>query len=201
MALKGKIKISSVNNLSDARYVAGMGVEFMGFNIDPEMSNPLSPTDFAAITGWVSGVQLVGQVEWVDANALHKLREQYEIDLVEVTNPASSDFNDLSLPYAISTGPSTIGELQQILQRFSGAQYYLVNTASFQNPWQDQLASLLSQYPILVGGSLDQQQAIKWLDQGAMGIELEGGDEIKPGYKDFDDLADILEALEVDEAY
>ena len=31
------------------------------------------------------------------------------------------------------------------------------------------------------------------------GIALAGGEEIKPGLKDFDELADILEALETEE--
>ncbi len=31
------------------------------------------------------------------------------------------------------------------------------------------------------------------------GIALEGGEEIKPGLKDFDELADILEELEVED--
>ena len=31
------------------------------------------------------------------------------------------------------------------------------------------------------------------------GISLKGGEEIRPGYKDFDELADILEALEIED--
>lgn len=34
MALKTFVKISGVNNLSDARYCAGMGVNQLGFNIE-----------------------------------------------------------------------------------------------------------------------------------------------------------------------
>jgi phosphoribosylanthranilate isomerase len=34
MALKTLVKASEVNNLSDARYCAGMGVEMLGFCLD-----------------------------------------------------------------------------------------------------------------------------------------------------------------------
>ena len=32
--LKTLIKVSNINNLSDARYCAGMGVEMLGFSMD-----------------------------------------------------------------------------------------------------------------------------------------------------------------------
>ena len=32
--LKTIVKVSEVNNLSDARYCAGMGVEYIGFSMD-----------------------------------------------------------------------------------------------------------------------------------------------------------------------
>ena len=34
MGLKTLVKVSEVNNLSDARYCAGMGVEMIGFSLD-----------------------------------------------------------------------------------------------------------------------------------------------------------------------
>jgi len=36
-------------------------------------------------------------------------------------------------------------------------------------------------------------------ETGVKGIEMEGGEEIKPGLKDFDELAEILEALEIED--
>jgi phosphoribosylanthranilate isomerase len=36
MGLSIPVIVNSVNNLSDARYAAGMGVEFMGFEVDED---------------------------------------------------------------------------------------------------------------------------------------------------------------------
>ena len=46
MALKTFVKISGVNNLSDARYCAGMGVNQLGFNIEDKHPNYTDPQSF-----------------------------------------------------------------------------------------------------------------------------------------------------------
>ena len=92
--------------------------------------------------------------------------------------------------------------LPDLLSQHSGAEYFLINKDGFASDhWENTLKDLIKHFPIIIGGDLNQQQALEWLELGALGIELKGGDEIKPGYKDFDGLADILEALEIDEAY
>ena len=74
MTLRTLVKISSVNNLSDARYAAGMGVELMGFNLDESSGNIVAPEQFRAITGWISGVKLVGEITDTNLEAMDKLK-------------------------------------------------------------------------------------------------------------------------------
>ena len=60
--------------------------------------------------------------------------------------------------------------------------------------------NLANQYSLLLGFGLEKNNVVALLEKSQLkGIALRGGDEIKPGYKDFDDLADILEAIEVDD--
>src|SRR5690606_35497353 len=61
MALKSFVKISEVNNLSDARYCAGMTVDLMGFDLCKESEYFISPETFMELTGWVSGPEFVGE--------------------------------------------------------------------------------------------------------------------------------------------
>ena len=63
MALKTTVKVSKVNNLSDARYCAGMGVNQLGFNIEPDHENYTDPKSFKELADWVSGVEFVGEIE------------------------------------------------------------------------------------------------------------------------------------------
>ena len=51
----------------------------------------------------------------------------------------------------------------------------------------------------MIGFEMDQQSIHSWIDEtDIFGISLKGGMEIKPGFKDYDELADILEEIEID---
>jgi phosphoribosylanthranilate isomerase len=63
MALKTFVKVSTVNNLSDARYCAGMYVNWLGFNLEESSPDYLSPEKFTEITEWLSGLEYVGEFE------------------------------------------------------------------------------------------------------------------------------------------
>ncbi|MGB3586453.1 MAG: phosphoribosylanthranilate isomerase, partial [Tunicatimonas sp.] len=66
----------------------------------------------------------------------------------------------------------------------------------------DDTLHLAEHYPILLGFGITPDNILSLVDNSAiLGIALKGSNEIKPGYKDFDDLAEILEVLEVDETY
>jgi phosphoribosylanthranilate isomerase len=60
------------------------------------------------------------------------------------------------------------------------------------------LEQLGTEYPILIGFGLDNEFTVSALTEllPNLGIALRGSDEIRPGYKDFGSMMDILEALE-----
>ena len=53
MALKTFVKVSGINNLSDARYCSGMEVNQLGFSIEPSSPNYTDPEKFKEIKGWL----------------------------------------------------------------------------------------------------------------------------------------------------
>ena len=53
-------------------------------------------------------------------------------------------------------------------------------------------------FPLILACCITENNVHRIIDSGVKGIGLKGGDEIRPGYKNFDELADILEAIEVD---
>ncbi len=58
---------------------------------------------------------------------------------------------------------------------------------------------LAAQFPILLGFGVNSDNVDALLSESALrGIALQGGEEIRPGYKDFDALAEVLEAIETD---
>lgn len=62
MALKTFVKISTVNNLSDARYCAGMYVNLMGFNLEEGNKDYMAPEKYQELTDWLSGLEYVGSL-------------------------------------------------------------------------------------------------------------------------------------------
>ena len=64
------LKFSSVTNLSDARYAAGMWADFIGFCFDPSKPEYLEPAKAKEIIGWINGPLVTGEfgnqpLEWI----------------------------------------------------------------------------------------------------------------------------------------
>ena len=88
MMLKTFVKVSGVNNLSDARYCAGMGVDVIGFNIDPELGEAIDPVKFGEISSWLAGADYAIEGDMLTATVV----AQYDVAYVE-----SSQQSQLSL--------------------------------------------------------------------------------------------------------
>lgn len=211
MALKTIVKISGVNNLSDARYCAGMGVELMGFCLDPTNELSISPEKFAEITGWISGVDLVGEFCESSGIVIKELVESYSLDYIQINNVQEMAYiSTIDMPVILNIDVSTLEEpeyLREILEEQADLVAYFVLTkggpetdAAAFDKFLPEITSLAKDYPILLGFAISAANVHSILNTaGIAGIELQGGDEIKPGFKDFGELADILEALEVDD--
>ena len=88
MALQTIVKVSTVNNLTDARYCAGMGVDLLGFSMDGSSPDYVDPVRFAEIRSWVSGVQIVGETSSDDPEQIEQLLADYQPDLLQVDESA-----------------------------------------------------------------------------------------------------------------
>ncbi len=61
------------------------------------------------------------------------------------------------------------------------------------------IEQLAARFPVILGFGINRENVIELVETtGIKGLALQGGDEIRPGYREFDDLADMLELLEVD---
>ena len=63
----------------------------------------------------------------------------------------------------------------------------------------EELLKLTKKFPIILGFCINKNNVNDLIDNYKIaGISLKGGTEIRAGYKDFDDLAEILEVIEID---
>lgn len=206
MALKTFVKVSGVNNLSDARYCAGMYVNWIGFNLEENNPNYLSPQKFTEITEWLSGVEYVAEFENSHPDLILKTIKNYNIHCIQITEKAH-------LQMLVNTDYTLV--LKQLLRDNDDVLHLIAIAPSLLEndvilllesdlPLTPELAGsiqhLAQQTPVLLGFGFGADTIDAVLEKTQVkGISLQGSDEIKPGLKDFDELADILEALEVED--
>ena len=198
MALRTIVKISDVNNLSDARYCAGMLVDMMGFNIDNKATDSKTIEEFTAITSWLAGVQFVGEFISDDAESIIKTAKNFEIDIVETIHPQIiAELKDAGLKVIFKVEKGKLSTLPKNIQY----DYIHVFSDDFNAKMDlEVIGQLNEKSPVLLGFGIQPENILQLVDSGKIsGIAMAGGDEIKPGYKDYDELADILEPLEIED--
>jgi len=206
MALQTLVKISNVTNLSDARYCAGMGVDFLGFSMDADSPDYIDPKKFAEIRSWVAGVQIVGETRSSDPDIIEQLLEAYQPDLLQIDEaailPYLSTF-DKPLILRADLSQLTLDQLDALVQSgAAGAEYVLIESPDhvhFDEDLKKAIQQLAVRYPLLLGTGISADNVHQLLAElPVKGIALRGGDEERPGNREFGELMDILETIEVD---
>ncbi|WKV11616.1 phosphoribosylanthranilate isomerase [Marivirga harenae] len=206
MALKTFVKISEVNNLSDARYCAGMTVNLMGFNLNKDSDYFVSPENFMELTGWVSGLEFVGEFGHSTEEAIKSIIDEYEIHYLQTDNPAILPlFPDRKKILRFDMDKiSDAAEVKQTMEQTANqVEFFLFesdNGIVYKDNVLDQVLDLAKSFRVVLGFNITDANVMNYVNNTSItGISLKGGDEIRPGYKDFDELADILETLEIDD--
>lgn len=206
--LKTFVKISNVTNLSDARYCAGMGVDMLGFSVDENSEYYIVPKKYAEIRAWIAGVRLVVESAETDPAKLLTTLTEYEFDALQVEDPdlllyLKSEL-DKPLLLRVDMDHYEADELDALMGRYAAeVEFFLLESeqnAPLTDEWQGYLRTLSRDYPILLGFGLENEAVVaeSIAATKTSGIALRGSEEIRPGYKDFGSLMDILESLDDD---
>lgn len=203
MALKTKVKINRITNLTDARYCSGMYVDVLGFSLEEGNPNYISPSQFEEITGWISGTDYAAEFTDSDAYTIER-------KLVDYPGIAWIESGDLDTLIQLKTlgkkliYRTSLVEVESILPKLALLNQDQItlhltsteNTLTIDNKLVvDKLACKVS---LFLGFGINPENASLLAEiPGLAGLALDGGDEIKPGLRDFDHLASILENLEL----
>jgi phosphoribosylanthranilate isomerase len=205
MALSSFVYLRNVNNLSDARYAAGMGVDLIGFRLNPHDEESLKPEQYKEIAGWISGVKVVGEFDALEAEAIAMHLDHFELDYLLIHDVSQIHaFTQLNIPLILSVAmdKQSKEQLLSTLNYASGTvDYYLLESSqsTFDAAEMTTIKEIAQKYPVILGTGITDQNAKTIVeDLNLQGISLQGTSEIRPGYKEFDEIADILEVLEVD---
>ncbi|HTF80101.1 MAG TPA: hypothetical protein VL947_00195 [Cytophagales bacterium] len=192
MGLKYPVKVDRVNNLSDARYCAGMGVEIIG------ISSEISVEEAMAITGWITGVEVCLDVYE---------RTEHIMEYIENLKPTYVETNDVYIAQSIYRTPTKVifriedSEYNpiQIVEQL-GTQVYAFNMTN-RLLTAEQLMDISKKVNLILnidGYAIEQVEEV-CNHIKPMLLALSGGKELAPGLKDFESMAEILEYLETND--
>jgi phosphoribosylanthranilate isomerase len=184
-----RLYFKDLTNLSDARFAAAADAEFVGFSFDPISSNYVAPNAMMEMRGWLSGPKIVGNFNLIAPDDLNLEIDNYELEVVEL------DFS-LYAGYARSVHAETILRLklsaldQAGLRHFDG-DYLLIHADEiFSN-------SACAHNRCIIDIPAEAQQLREIVQMlSPYALCLYGGQEQRPGIKEFTDMQEKLEALE-----
>ena len=201
MALKTFVKISNINNLSDARYCAGMMVDVLGFNIDPNSSTHISEDDFKEITEWVAGVKFAGEFYDASIDQLREAIKKYPVDYVELADiDLVEKVGLLGKPIIFRLTINTEEDLSKVKSTLSYLDELaeLVLFQSNNEDMFDQIDAQIGYYNgnlrLLKGYGISVDHNLG----NFPGLALEATEEDRPGFKDYGQIMDVLEPIEED---
>ena len=204
MALKTLVKVSGVTNLSDARYCAGMSVEMIGFGLDENHPKFIELAKLREISIWIAGIKVVGEFNGDNLDNVNYLSHEIPLDFVQLNHlPHLEILNHIKCPIILKLDveKDKLAETEAAMKKYAGnITFFLLESTDCTVPEiEDTLINWCSKYNIILGFGINSDSLPLILEKiTPKGIGLHGGHEIKPGLKDFEHLADILELLEVD---
>ena len=192
MSLKTKVKAGNITNLSDARYCAGMGVDWLGF---PAAS--IDPKTFAEITGWVTGPQFVLELS---AGAIPESISEYAVDIIQVNfqHLKKNILFNRQLIVALSLTDWNLAKAELIKNKDRIQHILLLNLTGNKTEEVNILTEIAAHTDVLINLEACPYSLHEILDFPIAGINIAGNSELKPGLKDYTELADVLEQLETE---
>jgi len=208
--LKTRIKASQVTNLTDARYFAARGVEWLGFNLDSGTENFIHPQNIKAIKEWLEGPKIVGEFGMQDISEITAAITFLNLDVIQVgmfADTSSSTLRDITvIKEIVIETDSDYYDLRSTLETASAnVDIFLLNYSKNNLSWnsilpkKNSLKDLCGRFKIILSIDFKLTELSDILESVPIyGLSLKGGEEEQVGFKSFDELDEILDALEIE---
>lgn len=205
MSLKTFVKINRITNLTDARYCAGMYANVIGFSLEADSPNFITPSQFGEITGWISGIEFAAEFKNASSNEILATLENYPgiswVESERLESLLGLKEEALNLIYKLPI--ENLDGLDEIADKKKNQPLTFHLTSKEETLSADHfkiIQSLSSLGKVILGFGISAENVTELSENANIsGLALDSGDEIKPGLRDFDLLADILEALEIED--
>ena len=194
---KPSIFAKSITNLTDARYFAAMGVDFLGFDISGNDKDTVDIGFLTQVREWVEGPSIIGCVQGDESlNKLTKMVVDGNLDGIYFnTIPPESCLKSFdSIERFIELAPGQIegppiNDLKLVLNT--------KDVLSIMDHQPDRIIQFANQGNLFLNGDFDDSFFNSALFKYKPGMILLGSEEEKTGFKSFEDLDRIFERLEM----
>lgn len=199
--MRAQVYFHHCHTLSDARYAAAEGFEFIAFSIDPTQADFPGMAKLKEIAGWVSGPRLVGQFP---ANTpLAVIRDATAflgLEAIELPHPVSAETAKLlEMPILVRIPwEENTNTMAQYLEQ--GHLLILESHLSFdqliKHSQTAEIKTLCEQYDMILACNFNADTLTEALESWTpYGIALRGGDEERPGWYNYEQLESLTEVL------
>ncbi len=200
------IKASHITNLTDARYFAARSVAYLGFCLEEGAPHYIEPEAMKAICEWVSGPRIVGEFERASAEFVREAAAFFALDAVQVSTAALlPDLEGLEVLFCSreANDPDTTAAVVEraapyasfcLIALTEAAAWKAVKDAEMAKAWRH----LCAKVPVMldVPLPLDALQTLLRAVQ-PKGFVLKGSAEERPGFKSFEEIDALFEALDL----
>jgi phosphoribosylanthranilate isomerase len=169
------LKFGAVTNLTDARYAAAVYAEWIGFCLNPEHPRYISPLKVKEITDWLSGPEMVAEID-------HLLPEEM-LPALEILNIKTVQVDNL----AVAETWSNLG--YKVILNDLNATHDFISIQAMPTGKGKEIIDITE-------WSMEEIKALK--DSGPFAININGGDETAPGIRDFAEIDEILSIFEAE---
>ncbi|MES2654614.1 MAG: hypothetical protein V4620_03440 [Bacteroidota bacterium] len=198
---KVKIKLGNINNLSDARFAAAAGIDYMGFCFDSTNVNYIPPVRAQQIIEWTTGCFIVAEFGPQSLREITDIVDMLNIDIVELNNDLlPTDISGIDKPIIkkIDIDAWSTEAIEKQLSAYADKvdAFHLYNSQHTTNLDEAWLKNLCATYKIIWGLNTSSENIPHIVNTyHPYALNITGGDEEKTGMKDFEELNLVLDAL------
>mgnify|MGYP003545525763 CR=1 FL=1 len=197
MANSTKIKLSPITNLTDARYAAAAGIEYMGFCFDPNSADFLLPIKAREILEWTSGSHAIGEFGEQAADEIAELSDLLGMDVVLIQNSLLPDeLPAIGKPIIKAINFDNMGPVEVANELCAYAPYadaFQLNGSKDISVRTDELIEICLQYKIVWNLPYSASNVLEILQKfKPYSLAILAGNEEKTGMKEYDELNDLL---------
>ncbi|MES2689061.1 MAG: hypothetical protein V4658_01580 [Bacteroidota bacterium] len=205
MSFLTKIKLGNVTNLSDARYAAAVGINYIGFCFDPSGHNYIAPIKAKEMMDWITGSYIVAEFGHQSFSEINDISELLNVNVIELDNRLLPDELPAFGKPIIKKIDISVFDFDQLKTEIESYKevcdaFHLYNSGLPTHLTEMQLKELFANNQVIWGFDVSDETIKEIINvYQPFALNISGGMEEKTGIKDFDELNELLDTITIED--